>query len=79
MHGLGDPRRKDPHGVGGELEGLLADVQLLAPRGLTLRAQQFLYFPPPLHQAPDHLRANFSWRNILIVCTFPFCALFNSL
>ena len=47
--------RRGLHGVGGELEGLLADVELLPARGVALARQQLLHLAPPLHQAPDHL------------------------
>ena len=47
--------RRGLHGVGGQLEGLLADVQLLSARGVALARQQLLHLASPLHQAPDHL------------------------
>ena len=49
-------RARGLHGVGGELEGLLADVQMLPARGVALVAQQLLHLAPPLHQAADHLQ-----------------------
>mmetsp|Transcript_8108 Transcript_8108/g.32766 ORF Transcript_8108/g.32766 Transcript_8108/m.32766 type:complete len:646 (-) Transcript_8108:2155-4092(-) len=59
--GLGvEPRRGETeaavHGVCGELERHLANVELLGPRRVALRLDHVLHLAPAVHQLLDHLR-----------------------
>jgi len=51
------------HGIGGQLERLLPDVQLRAPQRAALGLQQRLGLAPLLHQAADDLRTGRQQRS----------------